>query len=128
MCGPNMENLDCMAKLVDHENEVKIKWHMAGWHALTMINKWTKYGQPRLYINEETDLTRKSNISVSPSGTKFSDFCHRWDNKIGVNNSEKALEKSAKCFDIINTDVVYLRKEKCYMYAYKWCFEEKNLI
>ena len=48
--------------------------------------------------------------------------------RIGVNNSEKALEKSAKCFDmIINTDVVYLRKEKCYMYAYKWCFEEKKL-
>jgi len=55
---PNHKKLNInLTKSVNHENEVKVRWQMPGWH---MINVWTKYGEPRLYENEETDLITKT--------------------------------------------------------------------
>jgi hypothetical protein len=31
-------------KSVDHEQKVKVIWHMSGRHVPTVINMWTKYG------------------------------------------------------------------------------------
>jgi hypothetical protein len=47
-----------LTKSVDCENEVKVMWHMPGWHVSSMINVWTKYTEPRLYGNEEADLIK----------------------------------------------------------------------
>ena len=49
-------------KSVDCENKVKVRWYMSGWHVHTMINMWTKYGDPMLYGNRETDLITKTYI------------------------------------------------------------------
>jgi hypothetical protein len=39
---------------------------MPGWHVHTMINVWTRYGEPRLYDNDLTDLiTKKLHIVKS---------------------------------------------------------------
>ena len=40
-------------------NEFKVKWYMPGWHVPSMINVWTKYGEPRLYGYGETDVFTK---------------------------------------------------------------------
>jgi hypothetical protein len=29
-------------KTVNHENEVKVRWQISGWHVPSMINVWTK--------------------------------------------------------------------------------------
>jgi len=48
-------------KSVDHGTEVKVRWHMPGWHVPSMVNMWTKYGKLMLYSNEETtDLITKT--------------------------------------------------------------------
>ena len=47
-------------KSVDHENEVKVRWQMPSWYVPSIINVWTKYGEPRLYGHEETDLIPKT--------------------------------------------------------------------
>jgi hypothetical protein len=47
-------------KSVDCENDVMVRWHMAGWHVHTMISVWTKSGESRLYGNGGTDLIIKS--------------------------------------------------------------------
>jgi hypothetical protein len=47
-------------KSIDPQNEDKVRWHMPGWHVHTMINVWTRYGEPRLYDNGLTDLITKN--------------------------------------------------------------------
>ena len=49
-----------LIKSVDRENEVKVRFHVPGRHVHIMINMWTKYGELKLYGNEETDLITKT--------------------------------------------------------------------
>jgi len=47
--------------VVDHENEVKVSWHiMSDWQVSITINIWTKYGERSLYGIEKFDLITKS--------------------------------------------------------------------
>ena len=50
---------------VGHVNEVKIRWKMPVWHIPSIINVRTKYGEPRLYGNGETDPITKTWSKVS---------------------------------------------------------------
>jgi hypothetical protein len=43
---------------VDHKNEVMAMWKVSGWHISYTVNVWTKYDEPRLYSNRETDLMK----------------------------------------------------------------------
>jgi hypothetical protein len=49
-----------LTKSVENENEVKVNWHMHGWHVSTKINVWTKHGKPKFFGNEENDLITKT--------------------------------------------------------------------
>lgn len=43
-----------------HENEVKVRQYISGWHISSIINVWTKYGEPWVNGNEETDRITKT--------------------------------------------------------------------
>jgi hypothetical protein len=49
-----------LTKSIEHQNEVMVRWQKLDWHVPSMINVWTKYGEPKLYGNWETYLITKT--------------------------------------------------------------------
>ena len=61
----------------NHENDFKVGWHMSAWSVHTMINVWTKYGEPRLYGNGETGLITKT-LTLLKAGKAISMSRLQW--------------------------------------------------
>jgi hypothetical protein len=48
---------------INRSNEVKvIRWHIPGWHVLTMINVWTKYSEPSCIVMEKYSITNRIRV------------------------------------------------------------------
>ena len=67
-------------KSVDHENEVKVKWHIPGWNVTPMINVLNKYEKHTLCGKRETYLSQKLkiiNVVVTAAKEAIPMSCHQ---------------------------------------------------
>ena len=75
----------------DHENEVKVRWHMPGWHIHSDV--WTKHGEPRLYGSGGSDPIMKT-------WCKFNKVSGQWKWGQGL-NYENLLYSDLHRFSVV---------------------------
>ena len=127
-------------KSVDREYEVKVRWCIPVWHVHTMINAWTKYDDPRLYSNGETNLIpknwhsshccQKSNTYVWPSAKVAGEnheinagmnYVLRKGNQFLLHNMHFCHKSGNKSW---GKDAIVITTYRTYVYL--WSFMTKN--